>query len=189
MDINYIDSDVLKKIKKLSPAKFNHTINVYKTALTLAKKHKVNIKKAAIASIFHDCAKELSGNKLKKLLPGYNNYLDDFEKKNHKLWHAPLSAAIAKKIFHIKDKDILNAIRFHTTGRMNMSKLEMVIYLADLVEPTRRYKKTKYLRNLAMNSLEKAMKEALKTKILYVLSKNASVHPNSFSAYNQLISQ
>lgn len=187
MKINYISDDILRKIKKLSPSKFNHTINVYGTALALAKKHGVNIRKAAIASVFHDCAKDLSGKRLTKLLPDYRRYLDNSEKKNFKLWHAPLSAAIAKKYFGIKDRDILNSIRFHTVGRANMSKLEKVIYLADLVEPTRRYKRTGYLRNLAMNSLEKAMKEALKTKILYVLSKNAEIHPNSFSAYNRFI--
>lgn len=189
MNIDCINDKYLKRVKKFNPVKYDHLINVQKTAVELAKKHNINIRKAALTAIFHDCAKDFSEQKIAKLVPDYKKYLDKTENIVFKLWHAPLSAVIAKKYFKINDKQVLKAIRFHTTGKANMSKLEMLIYLADLIEPFRRYQGVENVRKFAFKSLYAAMEEALKLKITYVLKKKSIIHPNSISAWNWLIAK
>jgi predicted HD superfamily hydrolase involved in NAD metabolism len=105
------------------------------------------------------------------------------------LWHAPVGAYVAAQEFGVKDEDVLNAIRFHTTGRADMSDLEKVIYIADLVEPGRKFSGVEELRQLKEQGLDVMMEASIKHTIDFLLSKNQPVYPDSLKCYEHFVLQ
>src|SRR5699024_7324073 len=128
-------------------------------------------------------AKCFSVDKLEQYMHIYElpNELLDF---HHELWHGPVAAALVKEKYSINNEDILNAIRYHTTGRAQMSKLEYIIFVADYIEPARSFPGVEEVRVLAKNSLVDAARKALQNTIIYLMNSNMTVHPNSYLAYN-----
>ena len=103
--------------------------------------------------------------------------LSNFHKE---LWHAPVGAIIARNEFGIADEDILNAIRYHTTGRTNMSLLEKLLYVSDMIEPGRDFPGVDALRELAEESIDFAMGACIQQSMLFLVSKKVP----SFSGFN-----
>ena len=127
----------------LSEKRFKHTEGVEKRAIEYAKVYNVDIEKARFAAICHDIAKEMSLEESYKILEKNGVLLDDIEKKNFNLIHAKVGAVIAKNKYNLEE-EIVNSIKFHTTGKENMTILEKIIYLADATEPRKRlYEKSK----------------------------------------------
>ncbi|ARW46272.1 Nicotinate-nucleotide adenylyltransferase (plasmid) [Bacillus licheniformis] len=106
---------------------------------------------------------------------------------HHELWHAPAGAALVKTEVGITDEDILSAIRFHTSGRPNMTLLEKVVYVADYIEPGRRFPGVEEVRTLAEEDLDSALIQALKNTITFLISKNQAVYPETVATYNALV--
>ncbi|BCE15522.1 hypothetical protein RSC3_02878 [Bacillus paralicheniformis] len=106
---------------------------------------------------------------------------------HHELWHAPAGAALVKTEVGITDEDILSAIRFHTSGRPNMTLLEKVIYVADYIEPGRRFPGVEEVRTLAEEDLDLALIQALKNTMTFLISKNQAVYPETVATYNALV--
>ena len=167
---------------QISKSRFKHILGVAKTARELAVIYNEDIDKAVIAALLHDIAKEFSSSKKKDCCQEYHIYLDEYLKRNIHLTHGEIAAQIAKRQCNIKDQDTLNAIANHTLGRRNMSNLEKIIYLADIIEPNRRPRVgLGKLRRLAYTNLEDAMKDALKSNVVYLNAKNKEVHPIIYS--------
>ena len=126
-----------KLFKDLGEKRFNHSMRVVDMALKLNEIYKIDEDKVYLAAFFHDCAK-YNEQKYIKLLEIDN---DEMSKKliQSPTLHSYIGAKVAKKVYNIKDKDILNAINYHTTGRANMSDLEKIIFLADAIEEKRDY--------------------------------------------------
>ncbi|MCI9663680.1 MAG: HD domain-containing protein [Lachnospiraceae bacterium] len=165
------DSKKIKKvIKKAMDAKrFEHTLGVEYTACALAMCHNVDIEKAQMAGLLHDCAKCLSDEKKKALCVKNHMPITDIENKNPYLLHAKAGFCIARGKFHIKDRDILNAILYHTTGRPGMSELEKIIYIADYIEPGRKQAPNlKEVRHLAFQNLDAALFKILCDTLSYL---------------------
>ena len=176
--------DEMKKCvkNKLSPLRFKHTLGVVEVAQDLAVIYCVNAKKAMVAALLHDIAKEFSADEKRCLCKTCGFVLDEYLDRNIHLSHGNIGAYIAKHQYGIQDEDILNAIANHTLGRHKMSDLEKIIYLADIIEPNRRsHFKLKELRQLAYNDLNKAMKLALNSSIELLTSKNKEIHPIIYS--------
>lgn len=132
----------IRKLKKklrrhLDKERYEHTLGVMYTAGAMAMAYQVDMEKAIIAGLLHDCAKSISSEKKIKLCQKYNLSINEFEKKNPGLLHAKLGASIAKEKYKISDKEILDAIAYHTTGRPNMTLLDKIVYIADYIEPNR----------------------------------------------------
>ena len=180
----YQNNDLKKLIaSKLSEHRYRHTIGVYETALELAQIHDVSCEKAAIAALIHDYAKELPDDKKLMLCEKFNIKLDNMMRMQPDLTHSFLSAALAKIELGINDAEILDAIAYHTTGRKKMSKLEKVLYVADMIEPNRElYTKLNRLRAFARENLDDALIEGLRYKIEYTTKKKKHVHPLSLDA-------
>lgn len=123
--------------KVLKRHRYIHSVGVAGTAACLAMKYKEDIYKAQIAGILHDCAKMYDDSELIKLCRKSKIEISAFEEKHGFLLHAKYGAFLAKEKYNIKDKDILNAIKWHTTGRENMSLLEKIVFISDYIEPTR----------------------------------------------------
>lgn len=168
---------------RLTIDRFEHTLRVAALSKKLAAKYGASVQAAEQAALLHDIAKCMSKDTLGLLLQECDGdmRLLDF---HHELWHGPVGAMIAEKEFGIDNEDVLNAVRYHTTGRPNMSLLEKIIFVADLIEPKRDFPGVEQLRSLADDSIEKAIEASIIHSIDYLLSKRVAIYPDSFECYN-----
>ena len=120
---------------QLSPGRFKHTLGVADIAEDLAVIYGVDVQKAVLAALLHDVAKEFSADKKRQFCESQGLVLDEYLERNIHLMHGDIGACIARQQYSIEDVDVLNAISNHTLGRNKMSKLEKIIYLADIIEP------------------------------------------------------
>ena len=158
-------------------------MGVAKEAAKMAEKYGVDKDKAYLAGLVHDCAKDYSGKDKLRMCEKLGVELDNIMINQSDLTHSFLGAVLAKDMFGIEDEDILNAVRYHTTGRKNMSVLEKIVYLADAIEPGRAYfEGLDELRELAYEDLDKAMAFSLEHTISYNEKKNRLIHPLSKEA-------
>lgn len=124
--------------ENLSSERYFHTLGVMEEAIELAKRYNADIKKAEIAGLLHDNAKCMTKEDLRKFISENLPDLDKNELKNYKTLHAPVGAYFAKEKFKISDPEIISAIRWHTLGRVNMTLLEKIVFLADKIEKNTR---------------------------------------------------
>lgn len=186
-----IDINILRKkvAQILNKKRFKHTLSVEKTAIKLAKIYGANEKKVAIAALLHDIAKHLSDKRLLIKAKKAKIKIDKHFKNNPHLLHGPVSAIIAKEEFKIKDKNILNAIKYHTTGRPKMSLLEKIIYLSDHIEPNRNYKNVKKIRKIAKKDIDMTIALVSNEMLKYLLEKKREIYPASISTRNYYINK
>lgn len=169
---------------ELKPNRYIHTLGVAEEAVKLAEKHGEDKHKAYIAGLLHDCAKNFDNKRTFRFCKEYGVALDDILREQPDLIHSFLGAAAAEREYGIEDKDILNAIRYHTTGRPGMSRLEMIIYLADMTEPNRvYYEGLDKIRELSYYDLKGAVAEALNETISFNRERGRIVHPLSLEAF------
>ncbi len=178
--------EALQLVKKQMPEhRYLHTIGVADTAVCLAKKYGADEKKAEIAGIFHDYAKYRSKKEMREVIQK-ENMPQDLLMFSSELWHGPVGAHFVKQEIGIADEEILNAIRFHTTGRAGMTTLEKVIFLADYIEPNRSFPGVETVRKLAEKDLDQAIFISIKNTIQFLLNKNALIYPKTIETYNDL---
>ena len=122
----------------LNEERYNHSIGTMEQAVELAGMLNLNVEKARIAGLMHDCAKCFPNDKLLKIIHDELTDVQDYELVNYKTLHAPVSAYIAKTEFGITDPEILSAIRWHTLGKVEMTDFEKMIFLADKIEKNTR---------------------------------------------------
>lgn len=154
---------------KLSPKRYAHTRGVVEMALEYAKLNGIDYDETFIAALFHDIAKELSEEETLKLCEQYHIELDDYERGHLYLVHGKVGAAILQRDWGISKPSILDGIKYHTLGRLNMTDLEKVIYLADMTEEGRSsYKGKEEIKHLAQYNLNRAMYKALTSSYSYI---------------------
>lgn len=171
--------------ERLTPKRFEHSLGVEYTATALAMCHQQDLEAAAIAGLLHDCGKNYSGIEKINRCMKYRLPITPYEKQNPELLHAKLGAAIAKDKFKVKDKDILAAITYHTTGRPHMSDLEKIIYIADYIEPNRKpLPDLEEIRQLAFVDLDACMLKILTSTLSYLQLQNKDIDPISRETYN-----
>lgn len=178
---------LLEELQQRMPLhRFQHVLRVTETAKSLASIHGESIEAAETAALFHDIAKFMDSEKMRELLITHQQppLLFEFHKE---LWHAPAGAIIAQEEFGIHHEDVLNAIRFHTTGRANMSKLEMILYIADMTEPARDFPGIDELRLLSEGPLHQAMRACITHTITHLVGKQVPVYPDSIECYNYFV--
>lgn len=173
--------------RRVSGDRLSHTMRVVDTAKSLAALHGADAAKAAVAALLHDYARPLPSTDLLQLGRRHNVISDPVEEVAPTLLHGPVAAALLQDEGLVADPDILNAIRWHTTGRAGMSLLERVIWVADYVEPGRTFPGASAVRKLAQQDLNHAMLQGLDQTLRYVLDKRWLVHSSSVQAYNWLL--
>ncbi len=178
-----IDDMALFVKKRINEKRYLHSLNTAKEAAALAKKYGADENKAYIAGLLHDVAKGLSADSLNTIAGENGIEVDEHEAKNPELLHGKVGAAIVSRELGINDEDILSAIKWHTTGHKNMTLLEKIIYLADIIEPGRNFPETEALRALAYKDLNGAMLKGLGHVMNFVKAKGLTLHPNSIEAY------
>jgi nicotinate-nucleotide adenylyltransferase len=173
--------------ERLSNHRYVHSLNVAKSSFLLAQKYGADEEKAYLAGLLHDICKEVSDEEQLKILTDFAIIKDSVSKSQPKLWHAITGSLYVKEILGIEDSDIINAIRYHTTGRASMSILEKVLYIADFISDDRTYEGVENLRLAAKESMEKAMDIALTFSIMELIGKGKPIHIDTLHAYNQLV--
>lgn len=185
------ENEMLTKLKATQhERRFNHTLGVVSEAERLAPKFGVDVEKAKLTALLHDCAKNLdeaTGENFFVLCQKYGVKLDECAKNESALVHAFLGAAVAYKEYGIEDNEILEAIYYHTTARANMTPLEKLIYIADMTEPGRTIEQAKEIRRLVEVDIDEALIYAIGCSIKHVIKKGTLIHPDSVHALNYLI--
>lgn len=174
-------------IKSIGPNRYNHTLGVVETAIELSLKYNCDVEKAKIASLLHDCAKFADKLYLLKRAKELDIILDNIMSINTELIHGPLGAKLAEVEYGINDIEILDAIRYHTTGREQMTLLDKIIYIADYIEPGRSFQGVEEVRDLAALDIDKAISIAMDNTILFLVKSNKLIHPDTINARNFLL--
>lgn len=177
-----------KKIFYVNDKRTKHIIGTIKVSIKLAERYKVDKKKVFIASLLHDIAKKVP-IKVKDLKERFRT--DRYLIKIPPVWHSFIGSLIAKKRFKIKDNEILDAIKYHTTGHPDMSKIAKIIFIADFIEPGRKYKECIDVRKkirLEME-LDRILLLVLEKKLIYLINKDKIIHPFAINLWNKLRSK
>ena len=172
---------------RLSQKRYRHSCNVARAAEQLAKQYGADAEKAYFAGLLHDVCKEIPFEEQYQMMQAGDYPPDLAELHSRKLWHGIAGAYFIREQFGVTDRDILNAVRFHTVGRAEMSLLEEIIYIADMISDERDYKGVDKMRRLAQKDLQAAMLEALQDAIASVMKKNGLLSQNTIEAYNYYI--
>ena len=171
---------------RMGEKRYIHSVNVAEQAVHLAKKYGADVEKAEIAGILHDITKETPEKEQLQIIEKAGIILSETEKSAPKLWHSISGAGYIKTELGIDDPDILNAVRYHTTGRAGMSLLEKVIFIADFTGKERDYNGADKMKQLAEESLEKAMDMGLSFSIVDLVQRGLTVAVQTVEAYNEI---
>ncbi len=168
---------------RLEADRFEHSLGVMEMAVSLAKRYGADEKKAELAGLLHDCAKNIPYDEMYRLCEENGIALDDISKKQPGLVHAFLGAHIAKEEYGIDD-EIYDAIYYHTVGKPQMSLLTKIIYVSDSIERNRDYDGVEELRKLAFEDIDKALIMQIDNTIRSVLRKGTLLHTNTIDTRN-----
>ena len=174
---------------RLSEKRYQHTLNVKKMAVKLARRYGVNEEKAALAALLHDAAKEIPKEEMKAWMAQYPQYAEGGESRPIPVWHGVCAAILARTEWGVTDEAVLSAIACHTAGKPGMTKLDKIVYLADMTSKERDWPGVNKLRKLEMKDLDAAMLAALKQTNDVVLSQGKPLDPMSKAAYDDILAQ
>ena len=179
------------KMEKVQDSKrFEHTLSVAYTAACLAMCNGIDPVKAEIAGLLHDCAKCLTNEKRIQICEKHQIEMNAAEKQNPFLLHAKVGAYLAEAKYDITDPDILGAVRWHTTGKPDMSMLEKIVFIADYIEPLRDHSsRLPELRRLSFSDPDLALTEILKDTLQYLQTTHAELDPMTKLTYEYYTSQ
>ena len=174
---------------RLSDKRYEHTLNVRKMAVKLAKRHDADEDRAALAALLHDAAKEISKDEMRAIMKAHPEYAEGGEARPTPVWHGICAAILARTEWGVEDEAILSAIACHTAGKPGMSKLDKILYLADMSSAERDWPGVNKLRKLERKDLDAAMLMALKQTNDFVLSQGKPLDPMSKAAYDDIQAQ
>lgn len=142
--------------ERLSERRLRHSEGVLREAEDLARIHGADPQKARLVGLLHDMTKEFTREEHFRLFEKYAYPLDEDLKTNKNLWHAHSASLDLTETLGITDPELCSAVRYHTTGKENMTLLEAILFTADAIEPTRNYEDLPFYRTLAREDLYKA---------------------------------
>ncbi|MCL1848778.1 MAG: bis(5'-nucleosyl)-tetraphosphatase (symmetrical) YqeK [Clostridiales bacterium] len=160
----------------LKPTRFVHSLHVADASVTMGRIFGGDLVKLAIAGLLHDGAKELSDERYLALGGVFGLITDPAERATPSLLHGPVAAWLAKCDWGVDDPIILQSIRLHTTGGPEMSKEACIVFMADLIEPGRKYRGVKVLRQLCREDLRAAMIEAVAQTLVLIARDKRPLH-------------
>jgi len=175
--------DIENKIKlRMTDERFKHALETARLCDILSDSYPINSEKLRLTALSHDIAKDIPKEEMERLIDKYGVVLDEIEKKEKGLWHGPVGALILREEFDIDDQEILDAVKFHSTGKENMSLYGKLIYIADFLETW----PDKEFEDIARVDLDACLKIIAGKKISYVLKKGSLLHPRTVSLWNNL---
>ena len=171
----------------LSEKRFIHSLNVARESVKLAKKFGANEEKAEVAGLLHDILKDTPADKQLKIISDFGIMMTDVELTAKRFWHAVAGAVYIRTALHIEDDEIFDAVRYHTTGRKDMTLLDKVIFIADFISEDRDYPGVEEMRTFAYESLDKAIAEGIAFTIGDLAKRRDPIVPETIDAYNDAV--
>lgn len=182
--------------ENLNEERYIHSLGVMEAAIELAQMFNLDVEKAKLTGLLHDAAKCFSNEKLLEIIHQHIPEVEDCELLNYKTLHAPVSAYLAEEKFGIEDKQVLDAIRWHTLGRCNMTDFEKIIFLADKIEARTRdaefrhqcleLLKEDYAKETNLN---KALFKCFEATIKSLVDRKLAICHITIDVYNELLNQ
>jgi len=166
--------------------RWKHTLGVMESSVKLARRYGADPERAETAAILHDVAKYWPVDRMRKIIEE-NNLSHELLRHDKQLWHAEVGAYVAEQEYGISDPEILDAIRYHTSGREGMGLLEKIVCLADYIEPGRDFPGVDHIRKQAKVSLEVGLVAGFDSTIRLLLEKRRIVFPLTMLARNDLV--
>lgn len=173
---------------QMNEKRYQHTLGVADSARQLAAKFGADPEKAELAGYLHDYCKCWPIAKMREILVRHDMPAELLA-GDKELWHAFAGAIVIQTELGVTDVEILQAVRYHTTGRVGMSLLEKVVCVADYIEPNRTFPGVENIRQLAQEDLDAALAAALGGTIQFLIEKKQAVYPLTLLAYNDLVSR
>ena len=176
--------------ENLYEERYIHSLGVMEAAVELAEMFNLDVEKAKITGLLHDAAKCFSNEKLLEIIHSNIPDVQDCELLNYKTLHAPVSAYLAKEKFGINDKEILDAIRWHTLGRCQMTDFEKIIFLADKIEArTREAEFRQQCLDVLKEEkgLDKALFKCFEATIKSLVDRRLAICHITIDVYNELL--
>ena len=177
--------DLIKTLEQeLNYKRFVHTLSVAGTAASLAMCYGADLEKAEMAGLLHDCAKCIDVRKMQRLCVKAGLEVSPYERNSSSLLHSKAGRVLAAEKYGYDAPDMLNAIRYHTTGRPGMSLLEKIIFVSDYIEPGRySAKNLPLIRKMAFSDIDEALLKILYDTLIYLNSTGNTVDPMTQKTY------
>lgn len=173
---------------RLKPSRFRHSLGVADTAAFLAERFSVDVEQARLAGLLHDCAREFPNDAMMAEADQRHIAYGPVERAMPLLLHAYLGAARVRECYEVEDDAICQAIYRHTVGAPQMTRLDKIIWFADMIEPNREYPEVEMLRKLSREaSLDEMLLVGLTESIKFVCQKGTMLHPSTIAARNELL--
>lgn len=192
-----MDLDALKAWlrQRLSSERYAHSLGAHDKALELAERFGFSpddYHRASVASLLHDAAKLMPPEELFRFCDTYGLRISAEDRLSPQTLHPYVGAEMVRQAFDIRDDDILNAIRYHTTGRAGMSRVEKVVFIADKIEGNTRNPLYTQKVNALLNyrdptSLDETMLYLMDSTITFLIEKRQLIHPRTIEARNDFI--
>lgn len=169
----------------LDVMRYEHTIGVMYTAGSLAMAYGADIRQAMLAGLLHDCAKCISLEEMRRWCDDYHFSITEMERNSKNLLHAKAGAVVAEQEYYINDREIIQAIACHCTGKPDMSLLDKIVYIADFIEPGRKEAKNlDMIRELAFKDLDACIAQVTYDILNYLESKGYEIDPTTEATYH-----
>jgi len=170
---------------KLQGRRFIHSLNVAAAAKKLAKRYGADVEKAYICGLLHDIMKNSPYAEQYEYMMQFSD-IPEVVIEINKLWHAPAGAAFVRDVLGIDDPEMISAIKYHTTGKANMTLLEKVIYIADFISEEREYPGVDEVRKAAFEDIDKAVLIGTRFTLEELLDQNREINQDTIDAYNEV---
>ncbi|MDQ8767491.1 bis(5'-nucleosyl)-tetraphosphatase (symmetrical) YqeK [Streptococcus ruminantium] len=186
-DLSFDRKALLEKISAaMTPKRFQHVLGVEQAAIELAERYGCDMKKASLAALLHDYAKEVADQIFEDLIVKYD--LDrELLNWDNNIWHGVVGAYKVSEDFGLKDAEIFQAIQRHTVGAGQMTLLDKVLYVADYIEPNRDFPGVEIARELARQNLDKAVAYETAQTISYLAKQRIPIYPQTLETYNSYV--
>lgn len=172
---------------KLCEKRYCHSLCVADEARRLALRYGADSDKMYLAGLLHDITKNTPDNEQLQIFEKFGIMLSDIEKASPLIWHSISGALVVERELEIEDEDIISSIRYHTTGKADMTLAQKIIFAADLTSADRCYNDIDEIRAAVDRSLDECILKVLKFTIKDIVSKSKPLHPDTLYAYNYLI--
>lgn len=181
--------DMKKQLEsRLKPSRYQHSLGVMDTAVFLAGRFGVDEEKARVAGLLHDCARQYPNAVMREEADRRGLVYSSVEAAMPLLLHAYIGAALVREDYGVEDEEISRAIYRHTVAGAGMSKLDKIIWFADMIEPSRDFPQVGALRELARTAdLDTMLLEGLSQSIAFVTEKGHMIHPDTVLARNEIL--
>lgn len=188
--MEYEIEHIKKKLKdRLTTVHYEHCVRTAEAAARMARAFRIDERQAYLAGLLHDYARSMSAEQLISEAKKLGFRVNAVEAAFPYLLHARIGARLIELDLDIKDKEIISAIENHTIGSTSMTKLDKIIYVADMIEPGRRYEGLDALRRISLEDLDEVFERAYIHSLGYLIRSKKLIHPLTIEVWNKLIAK